>query len=230
MPHTNNPSISIIIPAFNEASQIATVVEKLRQAGYTSILIVDDGSCDGTAEIARTAGVEVISHLINRGQGAALRTGIDFLTRTQAPDVIVTFDADGQHQPKDIPALIAPIASGNADIVLGSRFLSHALHIPLLRKIILKCGILFTNILSGIRLTDTHNGFRALGPKAYQSIRIVHRGMEHASDIIDEITVNKLRYQEVPTTILYTDYSKAKGQSSTGFLKIGLKVLLKKIL
>jgi glycosyltransferase involved in cell wall biosynthesis len=146
------------------------------------------------------------------------------------PDIVITFDSDGQHNPADIPKLIKPILNDSADIVLGSRFLNDDTKVPFVRKLILKAGVLFTNTTSKIKLTDTHNGFRALGRKAITSIKITHRGMEHASDIITEITKNKLRYQEVPVKIIYTNYSINKGQASIGFIKMGIKIILHKIL
>ncbi|MEI8096966.1 MAG: glycosyltransferase family 2 protein [Candidatus Moraniibacteriota bacterium] len=222
-------SIYILIPAYNEEKVIGSVISDLKSHGYNNILIVDDGSKDKTVEITEQAGVEVLKHLINRGQGASLQTGFQYLAREYSPDVIVTFDADGQHQTKDIASLIQPILNNTADIVLGSRFLDTKCHIPTTRRIILRLGILFTNTISQIRLTDTHNGLRALNSKAYNSIIITHRGMEHASDIIDEITKNKLRYKEVPVTITYSEYSKNKGQKNLDFIKLGIKILINKL-
>jgi glycosyltransferase involved in cell wall biosynthesis len=224
-------NIWIVIPAYNEGTRIAHVIADLHTHGYTNILVVDDGSHDDTASIAREAGAEVLTHIINRGQGAALRTSWSYLDDIHTPDIIVTFDADGQHQASDIQNLIQPILDDQADIVLGSRFLSpkNTLNIPLLRRLMLRGAIIFTNTLSHIHLTDTHNGLRALNRKAYTSINIFHRGMEHASDIIDEITRNKLRYCERPVHITYSDYSLAKGQKTSNFIKIALKVILKKL-
>jgi len=223
-------NIWILIPAYNEAVAIGPVISNLKKHGYSHVLVVDDGSRDDTAAVARTAGAEVLEHLINRGQGGALQTGINYLSEEYSPEIIITFDADGQHRPEDIAALIRPIQDDQSDIVLGSRFLDPTSEIPPLRLFILKLGILFTNIVSHIRLTDTHNGLRAMNQKAYQAIRITHRGMEHASDIIDEITRKNLRYTECPVTVIYSDYSKAKGQSSIGFIKMGCKLLLRKLM
>jgi glycosyltransferase involved in cell wall biosynthesis len=222
--------IHIIIPAYNEATVIGDVIKDLQEGGYNDILVVNDGSKDDTEKMALEAGAEVLNHIINRGQGAALRTGIEFVREQYNPDIIVTFDADGQHCVKDIATLIQPIIEKDIDIVLGSRFLKNNSKIPFIRKLILKAGIIFTNFISNIKLTDTHNGLRALSRKAFNSIQIYHRGMEHASDIIDEITLNKLSYSEVPVQISYTCYSKLKGQKSGGFMKMGIKIILKKIL
>lgn len=226
--HTDK-KIFILIPAYNEETKIGNVILDLKTNRYNNILVVNDGSNDRTAEIARKAGAQVLNHIMNRGQGAALRTGIEYLRETYKPDIIVTFDSDGQHRVPDIEKIIDPIIKEGFDIVLGSRFLENKTNIPFLRKIILKAGIIFTNILSNINLTDTHNGLRALGPKAIHSITISHREMEHASDIINEITKNKLKYKEVPVEIIYSDYSKTKGQKNSDFIKMGIKIIIKKI-
>lgn len=229
MTNLANKKIFILIPAFNEAAVIGSVVSSLKSANYHNILVVNDGSKDATAKIAREAGAEVLDHIINRGQGAALRTGIEYLREEYAPDAIVTFDADGQHRVEDIPIMLQPVLTGECDIALGSRFLNSNSNVPKIRKAILKIAVIFTNLISNIRLTDTHNGFRALGEKAMRSISISHRGMEHASDIIDEITRNKLKYKEIPVQISYTEYSKMKGQKTSNFAKMGIKILIKKL-
>lgn len=222
--------IWILIPAYNEASSISSVIQDLRKNGYDHILVIDDGSHDNTREVAHAEGAEVLTHIVNLGQGAALKTGLEYLRETLHPDIIVTFDADGQHCAEDISSLIDPLLNGKADIVLGSRFLGNQTTIPWFRKVILKLGVLFTNVISHIHLTDTHNGLRALSPKAYNSIEITHRGMEHASDIIDEISSKKLCYCEQPVHIIYSEYSIHKGQPTSNFLKIALKIILKKLL
>lgn len=221
-------NIWIVIPAYNEATVIASVISDIQKSGYRNILVVDDGSSDDTVSCATKAGAEVLSHIMNRGQGAALKTGIDYLSTTYQPDIIVTFDGDGQHHTSDIAILTQPIIDNVADIVLGSRFIHPEKAIPFLRKIILKAGIIFTNFISHVHLTDTHNGLRAMNKKAYRSITIVHRGMEHASNIIDEIIPNHLRYQEVPVRVIYTDYSLEKGQRNSGFIKLGIRILFNK--
>lgn len=219
----------ILIPAYNEQKKIALVVKELISHGHTNILVVNDGSKDNTSLEAKNAGAQVIEHIINRGQGAALQTGLSYLSENKSPECIITFDADGQHDVTDIPKFLNQDFT-KIDIVLGSRFLGTQINIPIMRKIILKLGVIFTNIVSGISLTDTHNGFRAFGRKAYQEIKISQRGMEHASEIIEEIVKKKLQYKEIPVTIHYSDYSLEKGQRTVGFIKIALKVILRKLL
>jgi glycosyltransferase involved in cell wall biosynthesis len=225
-----NKKIYIVIPAFNEGAVIKKTLQSLQNSNYKNIVVVDDGSVDNTAREVEAVGVEVITHLINRGQGAALRTGMEYILENYSPDIVITFDSDGQHRPQDIQKLIQPLLNNEADIVLGSRFLKNNSNIPFFRRFILKAGVLFTNFIARIKLTDTHNGLRALNSKALQKIKITHRGMEHASDIINEITKNNLRYREVPVKIVYTNYSLAKGQATGNFIKMGLKIILHKLL
>ena len=154
----------IIIPAFNEETRLANVLHGLRDKTF-SIVVVDDGSEDRTALVAKNAGAVVLRHLINRGQGAALRTGIQFALEHGAEEII-TFDADGQHQPEDLSLLITVLRKTGADLVLGSRFLGNAPGIPLHRWCLLKLAVVFTRITTGLNLTDVHNGLRAMTAEA----------------------------------------------------------------
>jgi glycosyltransferase involved in cell wall biosynthesis len=213
-----NAAIYIIVPAYNEAGCVGDVVRSLKSRS-ANIIVVDDGSTDSTAEAAQDAGAQIVRHLINRGQGAALKTGIDYALAHGA-GIIVTFDSDGQHQMEDVDALIAPVLEGRCDVALGSRFLCRECQVPLLRRLILKLGVVFTRLASHIRVTDTHNGLRAFSRRAAQQIRIRQDRMAHASEILDEIGRLKLRYCEVPTRIVYTEYSRVKGQRSWAAFRI----------
>lgn len=224
-----NKGVWIVIAAFNEGKSIANVVKSLRDADYHNVVVVDDGSKDETFEVASKAGAHALRHVINRGQGAALKTGIDYAIREGA-EAIVTFDADGQHRVEDLPAMIGPVLKGEVDVTLGSRFIGKKSDIPFVRKIFLKGGVLMIWLLYGVKLTDAHNGFRCLSRKAAQSIDIKADRMEHASEIIDEIKKKRLSYREIPVVILYTDYSKARGQSSWNAFRILYKMILHKFL
>jgi glycosyltransferase involved in cell wall biosynthesis len=213
-----NAQVFFVIPAYNEAVSVGAVVRQVL-AKCPNVVVVDDGSSDDTALAAKSAGALVLRHLINRGQGAALKTGIDYALGCGA-QAIVTFDSDGQHQLEDVDALLAPVLAGQADVALGSRFLRPAAQVPFWRMVTLKLGVLFTRVVSGIRVTDTHNGLRALSRGAALQIRIRQDRMAHASEILDEIARRKLRFVEVPCRILYTDYSRQKGQRSSAALRI----------
>lgn len=223
----NENAVFIVIAAYNEAGTIATVVGDLKDC-YRNVIVVDDGSIDRTAELAEAAGASVLLHVINRGQGAALQTGIQFALSKNAK-VIVTFDADGQHSASDIAGLIAPVLRGECDVAMGSRFLDRRSNVPLIRKLTLKGGVLFTRAVSGIRVTDVHNGIRAFSRKAAESIEIKMDRMGHASEILDEIVRWDLNYVEVPVTVQYSDYSMNKGQSSWNAIGIALQFLLERV-
>lgn len=217
--------IVAVIPAYNEAAVISEVINGLNP--YVDCVVVDDGSADSTSELARRAGAIVVRHLINRGQGAALETGRRYALQLGA-DVIVHFDADGQHDPKDIAVIVEPIVKGKVDVTLGSRFLGEAVSLPLNRRLVLRLGILFTSFFSGLKFTDAHNGFRAFSRAAAEEMRLTHDGMAHASEILDIIAEKNLSYIEVPVTIRYTKYSLARGQGSLNSIQIIRKLIVEK--
>jgi glycosyltransferase involved in cell wall biosynthesis len=216
----------VVIAAFNEEARLPSVLAGL--AGY-DVAVVDDGSSDQTAACALRFPVWVLRHPVNCGQGAALRTGIAFALQHGA-EAVVTFDADGQHDPADIPRLLAPLEAGEADVALGSRFLGGAPGIPGSRKLLLKAGVLFTRLFSGVQLTDTHNGLRALSRKAAQAIRFESDRMAHASELIHQLGVQNLRHREVPVTIRYNEATLAKGQGGWNAVVIALQLILGRLL
>jgi glycosyltransferase involved in cell wall biosynthesis len=218
----------IVIAAYNEEKKLPSVIKSLKKAGYKDVIAVDDGSKDNTFEAAEKAGAIALKHSVNKGQGAALRTGIQYALQ-QGAEIIVTFDADGQHRIEDIPAMIVPVAEGRADITIGSRFLRKT-NVPLRRKILLKGSVWVIWLFYGIKMTDAHNGFRAMSRNAAQKIRITCNRMAHASEIIEEIKRNRLRYKEVPVTIIYTKETLEKGEGSYfGAIKILSKMISRKL-
>lgn len=217
----------IVIPAHNEEKSIVGVVNGLRRAGYRNIVVVDDGSSDRTASVAKKAGTIVLKHIINRGQGAALRTGVEH-SLSNGAEIIVHFDADGQHDVNDLKDLISPVAIGKFDVALGSRFLKKASNAPFAKKVMLKGGALLLRVMYGIKLTDSHNGLRAFSRKAAQQVDITTDEMEHASEIPEKIAKKKLRYVEVPVKIKYTRYSAMDGQTSWAAFKIFFKMMVRK--
>lgn len=211
----------VVIAAYNEENAIAGVVSELRRR-YANVVVVDDGSTDGTHAAARAVAAFTLRHPVNRGQGAALQTGIEFAL-SRGASYVVTFDADGQHDPDDIAALVAPIASGEAAITLGSRFLSKTERpegMPALRRATLKAAVVFTRLVNRMPLTDAHNGLRCFNAEAASRISIKADRMAHASEIIDHIRRTNLPVREVPVNVRYTEYSLAKGQTSSAGFKI----------
>ena len=217
----------IIIPAFNESSRIAAVLESLLSLNY-SMIVIDDGSADDTAKIAATFPVILIRHELNLGQGAALETGMEAARQLEA-DYVVHFDSDGQHVASDIEHLLAPLQKDEADIVFGSRFLEKKPSgLTFSRKIILKAGRWINYLITGILLSDAHNGLRALNNKALHAVHFRQPGMAHASEILYEVRRKSLRYLELPVHILYTDYSKQKGQGILNSVNILFHLLFKR--
>jgi len=192
------------------------------------IIVVDDGSTDNTDKIASSFPVILIRHELNLGQGAALETGMEAARKLNA-DFVVHFDADGQHDPSDIPRLLMPLQNGEADIVFGSRFLEKKPSgLSLSKKFILKTGRWINYLVTGILLTDAHNGLRALNKKALYAIQFQQPGMAHATEILYEVKQKSLRYLERPVHISYTDYSKHKGQSLLNSVNILFHLFFKK--
>jgi glycosyltransferase involved in cell wall biosynthesis len=217
----------VVVPAYNEAACVEHVLREL-VAVYPNVVVVDDGSCDETYALAARIVPYPLRHLVNRGQGASLQTGIEFALRRGAR-YVVTFDADGQHDVNDIAALLEPIASGDCEITLGSRFLGDSGSIPWTRRLTLRLAVLFTRAVNRLPLTDAHNGLRALSRRAASKIRISMDRMAHASELIDLVRRSGLPYREVPVRIRYTTYSLAKGQSFSDAARIVAHYLIGRV-
>lgn len=205
-----------VIAAYNEEKTIGQVVRDVRKK-VDEVVVVDDGSGDGTAIRAGEEGALVCSHLINRGQGAALETGRNIALRRGA-DIIVTFDADGQFLAEEIRNIVEPIEKGEAEVVLGTRFLKS--EVPIFKKFFLRGALFLTRLTTGLNLSDTHNGFRAFSREAAEKINIEQNRMAHASEILEKIAEHRLRYREVPVTLKYLSHHLRKGQKLPDYLKI----------
>jgi len=202
----------LVVPLFNEAQVVREVIEHARQT-FPNIVCVDDGSSDDSVAEARAGGASVVQHPFNLGQGAALRTGLDYALGDPDAEYFVTFDSDGQHRVEDALAMVERLSTGTVDVVVGSRFLDDRTKPGALKMVVLKLAVLFENLSTGVKLTDAHNGLRAFNRTAASAIRIDQNRMAHASEIVAEIGRNKLRYVEMPVHVVYTDYSRSKGQS-----------------
>lgn len=224
----NPEKLWIVIPAYREAATIGNVVSSLRALGYNNICVVNDGSPDNTAELARASGAHVLDHIVNLGQGAALQTGIDYALLSGA-QFICTFDADGQHAARSVGDLYDALTSADADVALGSRFLDSESNVPILRRTLLRAALLFTRLHAHIYVTDTHNGLRLFTRRAAQAITIEQPGMAHASEILQKIGTAKLRFVEVPVRISYDANAPRKGQSGFDSVKILLDLLYRSL-
>lgn len=221
--------LTVVLPAFNEERVIGRVLDGLKKelkqiSGLkTEVVVVDDGSWDNTARIAKSRKVTVLRHPINRGLGGALGTGMEYARCSQA-DFVVTFDADGQHDPKDIDKVLNPLLENKADIVIGVRNIKK---MPFDRRIITFISTLVTFVFFGIYCSDTQSGFRAFNRKALNKIKIKTQRMEVSSELFGEIKRYKFRLAEVPIRVIYTPYSRKKGQKNLNAIKILLKLILR---
>ena len=197
--------VFIVIPAYQESPSVGAVVVGVRPYAE-GVVVVDDGSTDGTGEVARAAGALVLRHMVNRGYGAALTTGTAYAL-AQGAEAVVHFDADGQFEPQDIPSLVSALSAGRPSAALGSRFLGRAVNLPWLRRLTLKLAIIFTWAVSGVRLSDAHNGLRAFTREALALMHWRQDRMAFSSEVIDELVRAKIPWAEVPVTVRYTAYS-----------------------
>ena len=230
----NKNEIIFLIRAYNEATRIVPVIESIFRDGYTHILIVDDGSRDNTLEVlSQFPTLHVIHHPFNRGGGAALETGLEYVRRNGSGlgiHYVVTFDADGQHHVEDMPVFLEAFEKDpTLDLVLGSRFIIKTdTNVPLFRRLTLLGGQFFTLFISGVWLTDAHNGYRMMTLKTVKKIHLTMDGMEYGSEFVDEMRHQKCRFAEVPVNVTYTEDTLAKGQHLGGAWRIVTKMLWKK--
>jgi glycosyltransferase involved in cell wall biosynthesis len=208
----NKSKVCVIVPFYNEEQVINKVISELISYNY-QVLAVDDGSGDGSYEKIKDLDCTIIRHPQNFGQGAAIQTGMSFAKLNPKLDYFVTFDSDGQHQVANIENVLNPLFKGEADIVFGTRFQDDLTKFTFLKRIILKLAIKYTQLSTGVALTDTHNGFRAFNRVVLEKIELNFPGMTHASEFVGKAGEYNLRIKEVPVHILYTKYSKRKGQS-----------------
>jgi glycosyltransferase involved in cell wall biosynthesis len=205
---------------FNEASVVDQVVSELLEQ-FDMVLCVDDGSGDTSSEVARTAGAVVLRHPVNLGQGAALRTGFEFVLR-HLDDVshVVTFDADGQHDARDARAMVDRATCEDLDVVLGSRATMRPEGQPWTRRLVLAGALRLSRLTSGMDLTDTHNGLRVINRRALGVFVLRQRGMAYASELEALIPRHGLSWAEHPVTVTYTEYSRSKGQRNLNAFNI----------
>ena len=219
--------ILIIVPAFNEEKSLGGVIDDLKKFDYQNILVVNDGSKDETQNIARGKNVTVISHIMNRGLGAALGTGFTY-AKKEKYDILVTFDADGQHKASDIKSLISPIMEKQADVVIGSRFLGSWQSMPWDRLLANVLSNLMTFTFYGVWSSDTQSGLRAFGKKAIDLIQIRTDRMEISSEFYWEIAKNKLKLKEIPIQAIYNqDTLKRSKQENLAFIKLPFRLFFR---
>ncbi|HEY2448359.1 MAG TPA: glycosyltransferase family 2 protein [Mycobacterium sp.] len=204
-------NVWIVVPAFNEAGVIGEVIADLRSV-FTNVVCVDDGSADHTGEVALKAGAHLVRHPVNLGQGAAIQTGVEYALRQPGAQVFATFDADGQHRVKDLVTMIDRLGAGDVDVVIGTRFGPGVSRPPLLKRVVLQTAARLSPRGRRLGLTDTNNGLRVFNKTVADGLDITMSGMSHATEFIILIAENRWRVAEEPVEVLYTEYSKSKGQ------------------
>ena len=229
---TASPALSlergawVVVPVFNEAKVIGPVIRNLTDH-FAHVVCVDDGSSDNSAELAREAGARVLQHPLNLGQGAALQTGFEYVSRQPGATHVITFDADGQHLVSDALEMLELAKRKRISVIFGSRFLDKRTKPGLKKRVVLKLAVLFTRVFTGLRLTDAHNGLRVLSMEALGFVRLEQNGMSHATEIVHQIAKSKLAWREYPVEVLYTEYSKSKGQSLWNSVNILIDLLVR---
>jgi len=218
----HNKGVYIIIPAKDEGNRIAGVLHQILNAGYSNIIVVNDGSKDNTTDVAKKFGVCIVNHLINLGAGAATQTGIEYALQKNA-EIIVTIDADHQHMPADIKSLIDLLINKQVDIVIGSRFLKKTNKIPATRIFYNKIANVITYFVTGVRVTDSQSGMKAFTADFAKKSKLNFNGFEFSVEMIRNIKVNNAKFLESPIDVIYTKDTLSKGQN----LLTGIKMLRK---
>ncbi|MDY6049388.1 MAG: glycosyltransferase family 2 protein [Corynebacterium sp.] len=211
---TRHADTWLIVPCFNEATVIRDVIASARRT-FPNIVVVNDGSKDDSAQQAHLGGAVVVNHPVNLGQGAALQTGIEFARQQPGAEYFVTFDADGQHQVKDVLAMVHRLRTEPLDIIVGTRFAAgqSTEGVPWIKRLVLKTVVLLSPTTRKLGLSDAHNGLRAFNKTVADAFDLKMNGMSHASEIVSTIAREQWRVAEQPVEILYTEYSMSKGQS-----------------
>jgi glycosyltransferase involved in cell wall biosynthesis len=221
--------IFVVVPCYNESAVVAETVSALLDHGY-NVVVVDDGSINDCRNYLVHMPVYYLRHALNLGQGAAIQTGIDFALRKGA-DFLVTFDADGQHDVKDIRLMLDYLQQNELDFVFGSRFLEGAAtNVSPLRRILLHVSRFTNFFISGVLLSDSNNGLRVFTAAAAKKIRIRENRRTHSSDIIYQVKKSGTRFGEFPVNVGYSEYSRKKGIQNTEGITIFMKMLLYKFL
>ncbi|AKV59248.1 glycosyltransferase family 2 protein [Corynebacterium riegelii] len=203
----------LVIPCFNEGQVIFDVIANARQT-FPNIVAVNDGSRDNSAEAIHAAGAHLVNHPVNLGQGAAIQTGVEYARAQPGAQYFVTFDADGQHQVKDVVAMVERLRMEPVDIIVGTRFAGQDnSQVPWIKRVVLKTVVMLSPRTKRLGLSDAHNGLRAFNRKVAEEMDIRMNGMSHASEIVAMIDNHGWRVAEQPVDILYTEYSMSKGQS-----------------
>lgn len=224
-----NDDVWVIVPCYNEGPVVRRVIQGVLEH-FPNVVAVDDGSHDNSAvEIART-GARLVRHPVNMGAGAAYQTGIDFALKDTGAQIFVTFDADGQHLVEDVVAMVQHIREVDVEVLIGSRFLGSVDGMTRSRRALLRAAVIFERVTSGISLTDAHQGLRVFRRSFAQILDLKAHDMSWASEFLARMAQHQTTFTEFPVHVVYTDYSRSKGQKSINSVNIGIDVLINKVL
>jgi glycosyltransferase involved in cell wall biosynthesis len=223
-----NESVYVIMPVYNEAPVVGAVIASVKHS-FLKVICVNDGSDDGSADVINKAGASLVEHPINLGAGAATQTGIDYALQDTAAQYFITFDADGQHNIKDAVNMLAYLKQHKLDVVFGSRFMGNVENIGFIKKTFLKAAAIFSSKTSGVNLSDPHIGLRVFNRRFAENLKLTLPDFTHASEIIHRIGTGSYKYAEVPVTVTYSDYSKAKGQPMLNAINITFDLFFHRI-
>lgn len=207
-----------VVRMYNESRVLGSVLAGL-QSIVDEVICIDDGSTDGSADIARALGATVVRHTVNLGGGAAMRTGVDYALRETSHSFVVNFDADGQHRAVDARRMLQIARHTGTDVVLGTRDFDER-SMPWPRRVLLRAALCYSRRTTGLALTDTHNGLRVFNRRALAAIRLTQSGMAYATELETSIATAGLSWLEVPVSIVYDAYTLEKGQSNFNAINI----------
>ena len=225
-----NHDVWVVVPCYNEAPVVRGVLAGLLEH-FPNVVAVDDGSRDASASEIRKSGARLVQHPINMGAGAAMQTGIDFALHDPGTAYVVTFDADGQHRVEDAVAMVERARESGVQVVIGSRFLgASSVGMSAGKRVLLKAATVFERATSGIALTDAHQGLRVFDRSFAEVLEMKTADMAWASEFLMRMSEHRTSFEEFPVHVVYTDYSRGKGQPSINSVNIGVDVIINRIL
>ena len=203
--------VYVIVPAFNEQNVIKDIINNLLK-DFSNVIVINDGSNDKTLETINDLDIKILNHEINLGVGAAVQTGFDYVSNIPDAKAVITFDADGQHLVDDAVAMAKEIMICDEGIIFGTRFPKHSKNIPMVKRIVLKLIAKITDLVTGVSLSDAHNGLKAYKVSIIKELELQFSSYSYESELITQVAKKKIDYKEMPTDIKYTSYSIKKGQ------------------
>jgi glycosyltransferase involved in cell wall biosynthesis len=218
----------IIIPVYNEAQMVGQVIKEVHKY-FQNIVCVNDGSKDNSSQVILDAGATLVEHPINVGAGAATQTGIDYALLDPNASYFITIDADGQHEITDAIRMRKHLIDNKLDVVFGSRFIGAAENISPVKRAFLKLAAVFSGVTSGVKLTDPHIGLRVFNRLFAENLKITLPDFTHASEVVSRVKEGDYKYAELPVTVTYSDYSKAKGQPMLNAVNITIDLFFHRI-